>query len=114
MAKTKPKRLEWGKLALIDRRHEIPEDRVIIDGTITLLITGEVFIRDRWFRGKRWFFLGPDAIDYAFPGGHAYRDYGSQRLVIRTSGPDRRTLVYEYCSPFLGVTNWYQLYCHLK
>jgi len=110
VVRKQPKRIEWTRTVLVDSLNELKGCRVEVDGVVTLLIDGSVTIRDRYFRGNGWFWQKADAIDFAFPGGHAYRERGSDRLVIRTAGPDHQTLVYEYeCPFFFGPTAWYQL-----
>lgn len=109
------KALKWGRVPLLDTRDEKHEDRVTIDGTVTLFESGDVVIRDRWFRGNWFGLFGSDAIDYEFPGGHAYREKGSNRLVIRTVGPDRRMLIFEYRRICLVIASaWYQVVCRVS
>lgn len=92
-------------MPLNDTNAEHQPDRVVIDGVLTLFDSGAVVIHDRWFEGNwllgRW---GAEAVDYAFPGGHAFRDKDSNRLIVRTAGPDRRSLVYKFCglTPFFA------------
>ncbi|WP_145113061.1 hypothetical protein [Botrimarina mediterranea] len=95
--KPKPTRIRWMSMPLNDTNAERQPDRVVIDGVLTLFDSGAVVIGNRWFRGNwllgRW---GAEPIDYTFPGGHAHRDRHSQRLVVRTGGPNRQALVYEF------------------
>ncbi|QDV73651.1 hypothetical protein [Botrimarina mediterranea] len=100
-----PTRIRWMSMPLNDTNAEHQPDRVVIDGVLTLFDSGAVVIHDRWFEGNwllgRW---GAEAVDYAFPGGHAFRDKDSNRLIVRTAGPDRRSLVYKFCglTPFFA------------
>lgn len=100
-----PKRtkLRWGYVPLLQSWKEDAPDRVAIDETLILFAGGDVIIHNRWFR--EW-----DAIDFPFPGGHAYRNKWSHRLTIRTAGPERQTLIYQY-SRFLWILwgTWYQV-----
>ena len=106
----KHKRIGWERLPLLETWQEHADDRVVIDGTVTLLADGDVVINNRWFRGNWLGLFGSDAIDFAIPGGHAYRDKHSNRLVIRTGGPERQTLVFEYQRYGLVMSAaWYQL-----
>lgn len=103
-------RIHWGRLPLLDTQEEHAPDRVVIDDTLILLASGDLIIHDRWFRGNTWGLFGSDVIDYAFPGGHAYRDKHSNRLTIRTGGPHRKTLVYEYQRRlFILSAAWFQV-----
>lgn len=108
--RTTKRRVEWYRVLLIDSLDERKLCRVEIDGVITLRIDGSVVIRDRYFHGNGWFWRKADAIDFAFPGGHAYRSRGANRLLVRTAGPDRQALIYEYERPLLGPAAWYRLH----
>ena len=76
----KHKRIKWERLPLLETWQEHADDRVVIDGTVTLLADGDVIINNRWFRGNWLGLFGSDAIDFPIPGGHAYRDKHSNRL----------------------------------
>lgn len=104
-------RIDWVAVPLVDTSLENRPDRVVIDGTLTLFAGGGLMIENRWFGGN-WFFglCGAEAIDHAFPGGHAYRKKHSNRLQVRTAGPNRQALVYEYRSRWLlGCCEWHQI-----
>ncbi|QEG36209.1 hypothetical protein [Bythopirellula goksoeyrii] len=102
--------IQWGRLPLLDTRDEHADDHVTVDDTLILLASGDLIIYDRWYRGNFLGLWGSDKIDYAFPGGHAYREKHSNRLTIRTGGPNRKTLHYEYQRILLVVSAvWYQL-----
>lgn len=112
----RPPRTSWVAIPLVDPSLEYPPDRVVIDGVLTLFDDGSVVIENRWFRGN-WLLglFGAEAVDYAFPGGRAFRTRHSRRLVIRTGGPHRQALVYE----FRGLTPlfsgaWRQLVQHVR
>jgi|GEM_PF-4303023 len=96
-------KLQWGYVPLLQSWKEHEPEQVTIDDTLILFTRGDIVINDRWFR--RW-----DAIDYPFPGGHAFRDKWSKRLTIRTAGAQRKTLIYHY-STFLWffLPAWYQV-----
>lgn len=104
------RKVSWTYIPLLEGWDEKADDRVTIDGTLTLFIGGGVMIHNRWFNAKLFGLFGGDAIDFAFPGGHAYRQKGSNRLLIRVSGPERQTLVFEH-RPFAGLFRgaWYQV-----
>lgn len=106
----KSPRIRWPSVPMVDPRIEHPPDRVTVDGVLTLFDSGAVVIGNRWFRGN-WLlgWWGAEPVDYPFPGGHAFRDRNSRRLVIRTAGANRQALVYEFrgFTPlFAGA--WYQ------
>ncbi|MCA9239581.1 MAG: hypothetical protein KDA37_05255 [Planctomycetales bacterium] len=104
------KKVTWVRLPLLESWDEKASDRVTIDNTLTLFVGGGVMIHNRWFRGKLLGLFGGDEIDFPFPGGHAYRKKGSSRLIIRTAGPDRLTLVYEHHAfARLLWDAWYQV-----
>lgn len=99
----KRKRIRWGRIPLLQSWKEKEPDRVTIDGILTLFASGDVVINNRWFGNS-------DAIDFDFPGGHAYRAKWSRQLIIRTAGPERQTLIYLY-RPVLWILwgAWYQV-----
>ena len=88
----------------------LPADMVKIDDTLTLFANGDVVIHDRYYYGNSWWgLIKSDEIDYAFPGGHAWRKHGSNTLVIRTRSPAVRQLVYEYGSAGIFHASWCQV-----
>jgi len=96
-------KLKWGYVPLLESWKEDEPDRVTIDGTLILFASGDVVIHNRWFGS--W-----DVIDFPFPGGHAYRAKWSRRLIIRTAGPDRQTLIYQFSRMFWILWGaWYQV-----
>ena len=106
-----PPRTVWIAVPLVDTSLEHPPDRIAIDDTLTFFNDGSLVIENRWFNGNWLLGLrGAEAIDYAFMGGHAYRRKHSNRLLIRTAGPNRVALVYEYrgLTPLISGV-WYQM-----
>lgn len=103
-------RIRWMRYPLIDASSPNPPDRVEVDGVLTLFNSGDLLIGNRWFRGN-WLLSvrGAEPIDYAFPGGHAFRERHGSRLVVRTAGVDRQALVYEFSglTPFFPGA-WYR------
>ena len=114
MAKT---RIRWNYLPLLETFEEHAPDRVVIDGTLILLANGNVVIHNRVFYGNYFGLFGGDEIDFAFPGGHAYRKRHSNVLTIKTAGPDGHTLLYRFSAwtgPFHIWPSWYQLLPRIK
>lgn len=103
-------RIRWRRVPLTDPNLEQQPDRVEVDGVLTLMDTGAVVIGNRYFRGNwllgRW---GAEPVDYAFPGGHAFRAKHGRRLEVRTAGANRQALVYEFrgLTP-LFVGTWFR------
>lgn len=94
---SKSPRIRWRRVPLTDPSLEHQPDRVVVDGVLTLFDSGAVVIGNRWFGGN-WVLgcWGAEPINYAFPGGHAFRAKHSKRLEIRTGGVNRQALVYEF------------------
>ncbi|MAT67958.1 MAG: hypothetical protein CMJ58_00360 [Planctomycetaceae bacterium] len=103
------RRIHWQKIPLLCSADERASDRVVIDDALTLLMGGGVVLHDRYFRGNWLYLWGADPIDYEFPGGHAWRDRHSNRLVIRARGPHRHDLVFQHGPYGLIHEAWYQL-----
>ena len=64
---------------------------------ITFYVLGHVLIHNRYFARYA-------PVDYEFPGGHAYRNRGSDRLFIRSGGARAEMYIFEYVSQ----EGWYR------
>ncbi|MCA9262583.1 MAG: hypothetical protein KDA60_01995 [Planctomycetales bacterium] len=87
-----PLLLEW----------QTPDLQADFDDAISMFRGGRVQITNRFFEPQ-------DVIDYAFPGGHAYRTRGSLRLIVRSEGPMKDEFIFEYKRFRSDHCGWFRL-----